>query len=127
MDWKPTMAVACGNSHTCFVSEDGESVWTMGCGSVGCLGHGAAAHERLPRRIARPDHGASGFSVSGDRTYKRAWLRARVRRCTLQCCHVLTNFPWQLFLRASGESVTRVCRVSRARWAPVDTSRCRLW
>lgn len=51
------MAVACGNSHTVFVCEDGEGVWTMGCGSAGCLGHRNEAHERLPRRIGRPDHG----------------------------------------------------------------------
>eukprot|EP00276_Gloeochaete_wittrockiana_P002422 CAMPEP_0184673504 /NCGR_PEP_ID=MMETSP0308-20130426/86719_1 /TAXON_ID=38269 /ORGANISM="Gloeochaete witrockiana, Strain SAG 46.84" /LENGTH=980 /DNA_ID=CAMNT_0027121001 /DNA_START=111 /DNA_END=3050 /DNA_ORIENTATION=+ len=42
--------VACGNSYTAALSDDGE-VWTWGCGGAGVLGHGSTNDHPTPRLI----------------------------------------------------------------------------
>jgi hypothetical protein len=51
--------VACGDAHTAFVSEDGESVYTSGCGEHGRLGFGDEAPQHRPARLGGAAFGTS--------------------------------------------------------------------
>lgn len=41
--------VACGNTHTLILSEDGNTVWSCGSGDGGKLGHGDFAKYNTPK------------------------------------------------------------------------------
>jgi len=54
------LSAACGFFHTLVVTKAG-TLWSIGFGKYGSLGHGNFVHQRVPRRIRLPRHNQSLF------------------------------------------------------------------